>query len=170
MALNAYLILKGQKQGEIKGSVTQKGREGSILVHAYSSDIVSPRDPASGLPTGKREHEPIVIVKQVDQSSPLLWNALVNNENLTQWELRFWSTALAATGPGAGVATEKQIYTLTLTNASIASIHEFMDDNQIPAQADLPLQQEITFTYQKITWTWNDPTLTASDDWEIPAV
>jgi hypothetical protein len=32
MALNAYLILKGQKQGEIKGSVTQKGREGTILV------------------------------------------------------------------------------------------------------------------------------------------
>jgi type VI secretion system secreted protein Hcp len=32
MALNAYLKLRGQKQGEIKGSVTQKGREGKILV------------------------------------------------------------------------------------------------------------------------------------------
>jgi type VI protein secretion system component Hcp len=30
MALNAYLKLRGQKQGEIKGSVTQKGREGKI--------------------------------------------------------------------------------------------------------------------------------------------
>jgi type VI secretion system secreted protein Hcp len=169
MALDAYLILKGQKQGEIKGSVTQRGREGSILVHAYSSDIVSPRDPASGLPTGKREHEPIVIVKQVDQSTPLLWNALVNNENLTQWELRFWAPVTAAAGSAAGAGTEKQIYTVTLTNASIASIHEFMDDNQIPAQANLPLQQEITFTYQKITWTWTNPALTASDDWETPA-
>ena len=34
MALNAYLKLKGQKQGEIKGSVTQKGREGKIMVIA----------------------------------------------------------------------------------------------------------------------------------------
>ena len=33
-ALNAYLKLKGQKQGEIKGSVTQKGREGRIAVIA----------------------------------------------------------------------------------------------------------------------------------------
>jgi hypothetical protein len=31
-ALNAYLKLKGQKAGEIKGSVTQKGREGGIKV------------------------------------------------------------------------------------------------------------------------------------------
>lgn len=32
MALNAYLRMKGQKLGEIKGSVTQKGREGKIMV------------------------------------------------------------------------------------------------------------------------------------------
>ncbi|HRI69004.1 MAG TPA: type VI secretion system tube protein Hcp, partial [Polyangium sp.] len=43
MALNAYLRLKGQKQGEIKGSVTQKGREGSIMVIAVSHEIISPR-------------------------------------------------------------------------------------------------------------------------------
>ncbi len=32
MALNAYLTLKGQKSGQIKGSVTQKGHEDSIMV------------------------------------------------------------------------------------------------------------------------------------------
>ncbi|HZF48038.1 MAG TPA: type VI secretion system tube protein Hcp, partial [Polyangiaceae bacterium] len=58
MALNAYLKLKGQTQGEIKGSVTQKGREGKIMVIAVSHEIMSPRDPASGLPTGKRMHKP----------------------------------------------------------------------------------------------------------------
>ncbi len=36
MALNAYLKLTGQKQGDIKGSVTQKGREGKIMVIAAS--------------------------------------------------------------------------------------------------------------------------------------
>ncbi|HVK67514.1 MAG TPA: type VI secretion system tube protein Hcp, partial [Polyangium sp.] len=46
MALNAYLRLKGQKQGEIKGSVTQKGRENSIMIIAVSHEIMSPRDPA----------------------------------------------------------------------------------------------------------------------------
>jgi type VI secretion system secreted protein Hcp len=34
----------------------------------------------------------------------------------------------------------------------------------------LPLQEEITLTYQKIQWTWNDGGVTASDDWETPIV
>lgn len=34
--------------------------------------VVSPRDAASGLPTGKRQHKPMVITKELDKSSPLL--------------------------------------------------------------------------------------------------
>ena len=123
MASNAYLTLKGQTQGEINGSVTQKGREGSILVHSFSNEIISPRDPTSGLPTGKRQHQPLLILKEIDQSSPKLWTALVNNENLITWVLRFWATG--ATG------IEKEIYTITLTNASIASIREYMVTTKI---------------------------------------
>jgi type VI secretion system secreted protein Hcp len=59
MALNAYLSVVGQKQGDIKGSVTQKGREGKIMVIAFTHEIVCPRDPASGIPTGKRIHKPL---------------------------------------------------------------------------------------------------------------
>lgn len=161
MALNAYLTLKGQKQGAFNGPVTQKGRENSILVHSFSNEIVSPRDPASGLPTGKRMHKPINILKEVDKTSPQLWTALVSNENLTTWELKFWSPS--ATG------VEQQIYTIELTNASIASIREYMEDNEDPAKSKLPLLEEITFTYQKIEWTWlRGTTVSASDDWESP--
>ena len=53
MALNAYLKLTGQKQGDIQGGVTQKGREGKIMVIAVSHEIVSPRDANSGQATGK---------------------------------------------------------------------------------------------------------------------
>ncbi len=37
-------------------------------------DIVSPRDAATGLATGKRMHKPFVITKEVDKSSPSLKN------------------------------------------------------------------------------------------------
>src|SRR5579862_1987610 len=160
MALNAYLTLKGQKQGDIRGGVTQKGREGSILVHSFSHEIISPRDAVSGLPTGKRQHHPVHILKEIDQSSPLLWTALVNNENLTSWQLKFWAPAVT------GIETE--IYTITLTNASIASIHEYMPDNEDPAKAKLPLLEKITFSYQKIEWVWTKGSITAEDDWETP--
>lgn len=160
MALNAYLTVAGKAQGPIHGSVNRKGRENSILVHSFSQEIVSPRDAASGLPTGKRVHKPITILKEIDKSSPRLWTALVTNETLVTWELQIWET-----GPGA-TGEEKQIYSIKLTNASIASMREAMPDNEDPSNAKLPLREEIAFTYQKIQWTWIDGGITAEDDWE----
>ena len=160
MALNAYLKLKGQTQGEIKGSVTQKGREGKIMVIAVSHEIMSPRDPASGLPTGKRMHKPFVITKELDKSSPLLYNVLVNNENITEWETQFWQPS--ATG------AEVQHYTVKLTNANIASIHFRMLNNKNPELMKYAEYEELAFTYQKIIWTWTQGGITAEDDWESP--
>ena len=160
MALNAYLRLKGQKQGEIKGSVTQKGRENSIMVIAVSHEIMSPRDPASGLPTGKRMHKPFVITKELDKSSPLLYNVLTNNENVTEWELQHWQPS--STG------AEKQHYTVRLTNANIASIHFRMLNNKNPDLMKYAEFEEVAFTYQKIEWTWMEGGITALDDWESP--
>jgi type VI secretion system secreted protein Hcp len=165
MALNAYLKLKGQKQGEIKGSVTQKGRENKIMIIAVSHEIVSPRDPASGLPTGKRMHKPYVITKELDKATPLLYNALVNNENIPEWELQFWTPQLKAV---SGVGTEVQHYTVKLTNANIASIHFKMANNKHPDLMKFAEYEEIAFTYQKIEWTWTDGGITAMDDWEAP--
>jgi type VI secretion system secreted protein Hcp len=167
MALNAYLKLKGQKQGDIKGSVTRKGREGSILVTGASHEVVSPRDAASGLPTGKRQHKPFVIYKPVDRSTPLLYSALVDNENLTQWELRFWRPK--STGSG-GVGVEQNHYTVKLTNASIAGIRFVMPSTFDPSNVDIPEYEEVSFTYQKIEWIWTDGGITATDDWEAPVV
>jgi type VI secretion system secreted protein Hcp len=162
MSLNAYLKLKGQKTGEIKGSVTQKGREGNIMVIAVSHEIISPRDPASGLPTGKRMHKPMLITKELDKATPLLYNVLINNENVTEWELQFWRPS--ATG------AEQQHYTVKLTNGNIASIAQRMPNNKNPELMKYETYEEIAFTYQKIEWTWTDGGITAMDDWESPVV
>ena len=167
MALQAYLNLKGQRQGEIKGSVTQKGREGKIAVIAVSHEIISPRDPASGLPTGKRMHKPFVVTKELDKSSPLLYNALVNNENIPDWQLQFWTPQIKAT---TGSGNEVQHYTVKLTNANVASIAFRMANNKHPELMKFAEYEEIAFTYQKIEWTWNDGGITAGDDWESPNV
>src|SRR3954452_9821013 len=162
MALNAYLRLKGQKQGEIKGSVTQKGRENSIMVIAVSHEIVSPRDPASGLPTGKRMHRPFLITKELDRASVSLHQLQRDNENLREWELEFWTPQIkAATGTGA----EVQYFTITLTNASVAEINMQMPNNKHPDLMRFDTFEEVAFTYQTIEWTWKDGGITTSDDW-----
>lgn len=163
MALNAYLTLKGQKQGEVKGSVTQKGREGKINVIAVSHSIVCPRDPQSGLPTGQRQHKPFVITKELDKSSPILYNILCTNENLIEWTLQFWTPQVRA---ATGVATEVQHYTVRLTNANIASINFVQPNVRDPNLAKFAEYEEVAFTYEKIEWTWMDGGIMAMDEWE----
>lgn len=49
-----------------------------------NGETIAPRDPATGLPTGKRMHKPIVITKQSDKSTPKLSNGSLlrgNNNN-----------------------------------------------------------------------------------------
>jgi type VI secretion system secreted protein Hcp len=162
MALNAYLSLTGQKQGVITGSVTQKGREGKIMVIASSHEIITPTDPTSGLPTGKRQHRPFVITKETDKSTPLLFTALVNNENITSWELQYF-TAQIKSGVGG---IEVNYYTVKLTNAKIIDIKSSMPNNKNPDLAKLNNYEEIAFTYQRIQWTWVEGGITAQDDWE----
>ena len=159
MALNSYLQLKGEKQGDIKGSVTQKGRAGKIMVIAFNHEVQSPRDVATGQATGKRMHKPFVITKEIDKSSPLLYTALANNENIISWELQCF--AAKSTG------VEVNHYTVRLTNAKIVDIRSIMLNNKVPENIKMPLMEEVGFVYEKIEWTWVDGGITATDDWLI---
>lgn len=162
MALNAYLRLDGETQGEIKGSVTQAGREDSIMIIGFSHEVISPRDAASGLPTGKRQHKPIVITKEIDMATPLLQMILVNNESIKSWKLEFWQPS--KTGQ------EFQFYTIELMNASIAGIQAEMLNNKYPENMQHKEREHISFCYQKIVWTFMDGGISAEDDWEAPRV
>jgi len=44
---------------------------------ALSHSVTSPRDAASGLATGKRQHKPMTITKELDKSSPQLFSLVV---------------------------------------------------------------------------------------------
>jgi type VI secretion system secreted protein Hcp len=161
-AMMAYMTITGQKSGSVKGGITQKGREGAIGVIATSHQILSPRDAKTGLPTGQRQHQPFVITKELDQSSPVLWKMLTTNENIPTLVVRYWAPQVKA---GTGVGSEVQDYTIKLTNANIASITFHQANIRAPETQNISEYEEISFTYQKIEWTWTDGGITASDDW-----
>lgn len=163
MSLMTYAYVVGQKSGQIKGSITQKGRENSIGVIAISHSIVSPRDPQSGLPTGQRQHKPFVFTKELDKATPLLYNVLCTNENLSSVTFKFWTPQLKA---AQGVGAEFQNYTVKLTNANIASIDFRQLNIRDPQLVRYTEYEEIALTYQKIEWTWVDGGIMAGDDWE----
>ena len=161
MALNAYLSLSGAKTGDVRGSVTQKGREGKIMVIAVSHEVISPRDAATGLAMGRRQHEPLVITKQIDRASPLLHQMQSSDETITRSPLDFWAPQVRAAG---GAGTEALVYTITLAEASISSISTVMANNKDPALAKFETYEEVGFSYRQITWTWVDGAIVGQDD------
>lgn len=158
MALNAIMRLTSEVQGEIKGSVTQAGREDSILVIGFSHEVDSPRDAASGLPTGKRQHNPLIVTKEIDKSTPLLMKALVENENLTDVSLWFWEPSRSG--------KEILYYTIDLQNARIVNIQQEMLNNRYPENMRHKEREHVSFVYQKIVWTYQDGGITSEDTWE----
>ncbi len=136
------IAITGAKSGQFTGS--------PFNIEGFDHEITSPRDPASGLPTGKRQHKPITITAEVGIAAPQLMAALVNNETLSSVVISLYKAGTTTVGT-----------TITLTNASESDF-----SNQ--CEAGYPNCETASFTYQKITWTWLDGNITASDDWEAP--
>ncbi|TCD10827.1 type VI secretion system tube protein Hcp [Pedobacter frigidisoli] len=163
MALNAYLSLRGEKLGQIKGSVIQKGRENKIMVIAVSHQISS-NPSIIGRSGGGTHHTPFIITKELDKSTPLLFSALASNEVLTEWILQFWAPQnMASSGSG----TDMQRYTVKLTNARITNINFIMLNNKNPELVKFTEYEEISFSYEKIEWLWTTGGITAMDDWNV---
>ncbi len=142
--------ITGQVQGQIRGGQQPTGGE-TMEILSFSHEIVSPRDAASGLPTGKRQHKPFTIVKEIDKATPLLMQALTRNETLTQ-------VVIAVDRPASAGYLEYK-----LTNASISSWN-----TSSSAHTDTQELEQISFTYQKIEVTFVNGGITAEDDWSAP--
>jgi type VI secretion system secreted protein Hcp len=126
-----------------------KGSAGevSIDVLALTHEIISPRDAASGLPSGKRQHKPFTITKPVDKSSPLLFESLVKGEPF-QVEV----TTLRRTG-----GRWMPFVTVRLDNAFVAAIN--------PRSADDRPTEEVSFYYGKIAFSYAETGTTVEDVW-----
>ena len=151
-----YMFATGQKSGPIKGNVSGKGLEGSIRVSGVSQSIVSPRDPATGIVTGKRTHKPVVVRKELDRSSPVFLRALATNEVLPSVTLHFYGKS------GSARVGEAHYYTIKLTNVSVASIESRT------APGSEVQEEEISLVYQKIEVTWVEGGITGSDERQGP--
>lgn len=162
-ALPAYMRITGETQGVVVGGVTHAGKEGSMEVIGFGHSISAPYDVVSGLPKNARQHRPIRVLKDVDRATPILANLLFNNENITEFSIKFYRTN--------SDGSEHQYYTVELLGAHLVSITP-IHSSTIPNSTDInpePMREALTFTYQKIIITWEDGGITAEDDWETPS-
>ena len=167
MALQAWIAVKGAKQGQFKGESTVAARRGKwMAVLAFTMGVNSPRDPATGQATGKRQYQPVTIVKAWGAASPQGLAACTTNEVLTEVDLEF----IRPSPTGQEVVYQ----TVRLTNASLSQIARFTgrpdgsEDTPSSGHTGTAVMMELerwAFTFQKIEIHDNDGNTSFTDSW-----
>jgi type VI secretion system secreted protein Hcp len=153
---NIYCTVVGVKQGKFTGDGVHGGST-EIPVYALTQEVKVPYDAASGQATGKRQHSPVTIVKELDKSSPLFFSAVVTNETLRSVTCTLYRDVDGAL---------RAYYRIALTNANIVEVKDSGDGVNGTAQSDE--HERISFVYQKMEVTDLDSNTTAIDDWSLP--
>jgi type VI secretion system secreted protein Hcp len=166
MAYEAYLAIKGERQGQIRG---QSGKW--IPLVSFNLEVTSPRDASTGQASGKRQHKPITVGVSWGNWSPQIFSALTANEALTLVKL--------------DIRGSKSDDWLRLKNAAITNLQmsskggsavqeitfeyetiEMGKGKQTTAKDSWSELVKVAFVYQKITFTYNLSKTAAADDWE----
>ncbi|MBL4687193.1 MAG: type VI secretion system tube protein Hcp, partial [Nannocystaceae bacterium] len=144
----------------IKGESTQTslGREESIECIFFCDSVRTAREKGSGMATGRRTYEAIVIKKRIDKSSPLLARSLCNNE-VVEGSFKFFRPNPAGDG------TTEHFFTVEFAEGRLASITRTSPDCIDPASATSPPVEEVGIVFHNITWTYESTGAMHHDNW-----
>jgi len=161
MAYEFYVTVDGSKQGKLKGDSRRKGQADKLTGLAFRYGVATPREAGSGMPTGRRTHQPVSFVKEWGAATPQLFQALTTNESIKSVLFEFIGTD--ETG------RENVFHTIKLVNASITEIKQYVERDSALNDRDAtgPLE-EISFTFQRIELENRDGKTMAVDDWHSP--
>jgi type VI secretion system secreted protein Hcp len=157
MPIEAYCTIEGM-EGPIEGSVQIAGRENTIEVVEFNHQVHIPSDRKSGRLTGVRQHRPAVITKAYDKSTPYLYKALTNGEELPSVIVRWYD--IDDTG------TEVNYFTHTYEQARISDIRSYMPSTKDPTMDQYTHMEDVSFVYESVEWLWEDGALTHIDAWQ----
>ena len=137
-----------------------RGREKTILGWRFQYTVAIPTDAQTGLPSGKRRHQPVVITKDLDKSSPKLFRACVTGEHMKEVRMKFYRIDPKG--------KDEHYYTIILEDAVIQSIRQYpnrLDLNELSRKLDV---EDISFTFKKIKMTWEIDGIESEDSWAVP--
>jgi type VI secretion system secreted protein Hcp len=159
MAETVHLFLKANGK-DIKGESFQSslGRADSIECVYFESSMKSAREAASGLATGRRQHDPILVHKRIDKASPLLSKALVNNEGC-EGTFKFYRPNPKGDG------TTQQFFSVAFKGGRVFSQRLVVFNTLDPDAVNHPPLEEVGFVFTTISWTYTDGGITHEDSW-----
>jgi type VI secretion system secreted protein Hcp len=148
------MSITGAKQGQITqdacnpesiGNDHEKEHVNQIKVLAFDHLIEVPGDIVSGQTTGRPVHRALRITKLFDRSSPLLYQAMITGETLSEVEISWYRTAV--------VGGEELYYRTMLEGARIVQIRDLMADCRDMDKSRSSHMQEVDFCYDTISWS-----------------
>lgn len=160
MAETVHLFLKANGK-DIKGESLQKslGREGSIECLEFTESVKTAREAGSGMATGRRQYEPIVIRKRLDKATPLLAKALCNNE-MVEGVFKFFRPN--PTGDG----TTEHFFTVSIKGGRVFSQKLMLETvSDAKQEVDDPPHEEVGLIFHTIEWTYTNGGVTHQDSW-----
>ncbi len=160
MAETVHLYLKANGK-DVKGESTQEsmGRKDSIECVAYEQGVKTAREAGTGMMTGRRQYDPVRIVKRIDKASPLIMKALTNNETI-DGVFKFFRPNPKGDG------TTEQFYTVEIKNGNVASVRDLVNSTLDKELVHNPPLEEVTFVFQDIAWTFTNGGVTHQDSWK----
>jgi len=170
MALDADIKVVGSVQNAFKHQSSIKTRAGTSIVTRSTHGLIAPRDPSSGLASGKRQHKEMTCTVLLDSSIVNFYTALSTNEVLKTVTVNFYQTTASTLNVSgkAGMGGEgKPAITWLLENAVVSELDYFQPFSRAVDPEEKHKDQHFTvkFTYQKITVTWTEGGVTYTDDW-----
>jgi type VI secretion system secreted protein Hcp len=159
MAETVHLYLKANGN-DVKGESTQTslGRGDSIECISYEMGVTTAREATTGMVTGRRQYTPLTIKKRIDKASPLLVKALVENQKI-DGTFKFFRPNPAGDG------TTEQFFSVELKNGHVSAIKHHLPNTIVALTAGEPPQEEVSFVFKDITWTYTNGGITHSDSW-----
>jgi type VI secretion system secreted protein Hcp len=154
-AQKVYMKVTSSKTGAIKDQGMPAKFADKIELTGYSFDASSPIA-AGGVGSGKRSHTPVMVTKNNNSSSVLLFAAQSKGEVLSKVIIEVYKVN------NMGMEVVEQ--TIELTNAVITYFRQNYDNNPAPGGNKGPTD-EIRFAYQKITYTYVNGGITMEDSW-----
>ncbi len=159
MAETVHLVLTANG-AVIQGESTQVSldRKDSIECVYYEQAVKTAREAGSGMATGRRQYEPIMIRKRIDKASPLLFKAMVENQVING---KFMFFRPNPTGDG----TTEQFFTVEIQQGRISGYKNYVPDTIEPASSTDPPLEEIQFVFGIISMTYTQGGVTHQDAW-----
>ncbi|MGG7521640.1 Hcp family type VI secretion system effector [bacterium BS0013] len=157
MAIPVYLWLIDDAGNQVKGSVDVHGREGSIEIVELMHSVDLPTDNLTGKPTAKRIHCDYALIKEVDCSSPYLYQGVSSGKKFKQAVLKFYRINYNG--------QEEEYFRVTMDAIRINEIEPYTFDIKNPTFEKHNHLEAFYLAYEKITWHYLDGNIIHSDLW-----